>query len=371
MDKYILPSTVTLNSSVEKKNNERPPLLDLYKWFYDIYKCVAQAILEKDHSSNDRCAEIINTLKDELVNGKDAPTIKFDKPANNQEKIMQTIYVQKMDIREKLFSLLAEEIASSWKALKQIAATINTKSNEINAKAEATRSYFHAYLDKTVKPLVQGRKLIAEDQTSRTMTNKEYTNQKLRCDAALRVLQDLQTKHREFWQTAGTQADLVALREIQALEKAAMKKTQEEVDRMTAVRRKMLETDLTTTSGPSFSLQEPAEEAEQYLRDFQRIVEEECNCYKYRIMEYKAELNKVAKQEIQRIKTIVSDVQKEEEKLLKACDTDIGLIQKDATQNNVLHKTHERMKRERELVMRRKLFYTMAKAAENVCKRSK
>ena len=180
----------------------------------------------------------------------------------------------------------------------------------------------------------------------------------------MKVLQELQQKHRAFWQTAQTTES--KLREIQALEEAAMKKMQEEVDRMTAVRRKMLETTTSVANLPSFSMHEPAEEAEQYLRDFQRIVEEECNCFKYRIMEYKAELNKLAKQEIQRIKTIVNDVKKEEETLLKACDKDIDLIEKETKPNEVLQKTREKMQRERELVMRRKVFHTVAKGVKEV-----
>ena len=356
-----IPTTVTLDSSTIKRPHDKP-LLDLYKWLVDIYTCVTHAILKKDHRP---CDDHIDQFQREVRNGKDQLTIAFDKPANNQEKILQEVYQQKIQLRQKLFVLLADEIVSSWKAFKAIAGTINVKTQEIDAKAEATRAYFHAYLDQKVKPLVEGRKLVAEDRATPTVANKEYDDQKHRCDAALKVMQDLQQKHRAFWQTTGSQADLVKLREIQTSEKAAMKKLQEETDRMVAVRRKMLET-TTDLPAASFLLHEPAEEAEQYLRDFQRIVEEECNCYKYRIMEYQMELDKVAKQEIQRIRAIVKDVKKQEETMMKRCDDDIALVEQDTKRNDVLQLTRQKMQRAGELVMRRKVFQVVANGVQEV-----
>ena len=349
-----MATIITLASSVE---NPKKKSVDIYQWLLQVFKCVLQEKVKPNE--NNKLDALISSIKDDIKDCNKL-TVVFDKAKNKKEEVLQSLYVQKMQIKEKILLLFCEEILTTWKMLKNIIEKIQSITKDIEEKARATQSYFDSYIQNHIKPLVEGRKVLL-DETNRDLflDSDEYKNQKQRSDAAIQVIRSMQQNHRDFWKQ-GSVNNLDKLREIRQQEEEAIKKAQEEVGKMVVIRQKMLD-NVTTPSVASFSVHTGAEEAHQYMRDFERIVIEECAGYRYQIIEFRKELNDILKKEFTRLEKVKNDVKKEEERLIEQCDKDIALLHDETGDKTILLQTVAKMSEQYECISKQKVFVRIAK----------
>ena len=356
-------SVVTLTSSSTTKRATQ--LMDLYHWFDTIYTSVAQAMMMDAPQASTQCELDIATFANQI---KDATrTAAFPPTSDPRQKKLQQLYMQKIQLKTKMSNIVTQHILDSWSALYNIAKTINAKQQAIQQEAEVTRSYYQNYIDTKLQPLVDGRKVVSNTlSTASPLITEAYKEQKQRCDAAMATVRSIQQEHNTFWEQVSTQTSLTKLKAIKGREEAAMRLANQEVDKMTAIRQTMLGDTTASIDAPSFSLAEQqTEEAERYLRNFQRIVEEECNCHKYQIVEYSSELKNLIDREILRVKSMLTCAKEEEEALIQACDADIALVWSETnTPKERMVTTFQRIDREHDVARRRSMIQQIGKRCQ-------
>lgn len=346
-------SIVTLDSEESRVKELR--LIPLYEWCFTMYQSVMQAMMREAPAFDLQCEQKIATFTAQIQQHRPSLAV-FPPTQDKMEQKLQQLYMQKTEVKQKTIRLLVKCILASWKEMYAIAKTIDAKQKQIHDEAEKTRAYYNDIIAKKLEPLVQGRKLISVEGGNPQLTNQTYRDQKAKCDAAMQALKGIQNQHDAFWAKASTSTPLDELKQIKQKEEEALRTANAEVDKLTVIRKSMLEEDVSTAS-PSFSIaQANTEEAERYLRSFQRIVEEECNCHKYQILEYNSELKKVMDREIDRMNDMIKVCEEEEAKLLKECDENIRLVWSCAKRDNMRKKMEEdfqKIDREKEIERRK------------------
>ena len=181
--------------------------------------------------------------------------VAFPETQDKVEQRLQELYMQKTEVKQKTIRLLMQCILASWKEMYAIAKTIDAKQKQIHDEAEKTRVYYNDMIAKKLEPLVQGRKLISVEGGNPQLINQTYQDQKAKCDAAMQTLKSIQNDHDAFWAKASTSTPLDELKQIKQREEEALRTANAEVDKLTVIRKSMLEEDVSIGS-PSFSIAE-------------------------------------------------------------------------------------------------------------------